>query len=529
MKSRTIPLTLAVSLLVIVSGTAVAAVQGSPSVSVSLNDDRVSAGEETTLDIVLANSGDVDSGSSTNPSLNSEVTTARGVTVAVESGDAPISVTTPEQSLGSLADGATTTVPFDISVDDDADPGTYRVPVEVEYDYYRLISETSGTRYEGSSERTRYVTLEVTDDATFEVLSVDSEARVDATGDVAVTVQNTGETAANSSSVTLESLNQELTVGGQTRSSRFVDAWEPGENRTFRYNVGASDDAEPEPYEFELTVAFDNPDGVRTNSTGNPIGIEPAPEQEFSLTPGSATLRAGEDGTIEATLTNEGPQTVSDAVVNWESDHSNLSPEETQYAVGSLEPGESTTVRFGVDASDSAREGPRQFSFSVDYRDSGGDQQESDSLDLQADVGAEQDEFAVESSNTTIAAGQTDTIDITITNTREVPLTDISAKLFADSPISAEDDEGFIAELGPGESETIAFSVSAGGDALEKSYPVSLDFQYEEPDGDTPVSDTYRVAIDVTTSGNGGGLPLGIIGVVLLVVAVGAAGYLRFR
>jgi hypothetical protein len=522
-------LTHAVSLLVIVSGTAAAAVTGSPSVTASLNDDRVSPGEETTLDIVLANSGDIDSGSSTNPSLNSEVTTARGVTVAVEDGDAPISVTTPEQSLGSLADGATTTVPFDISVDDDADPGTYRVPVEVEYDYYRLISESSGTRYEGSSSRTRYVTVEVTDDATFEVVDIDSDARVDSTGDVALTVQNTGETTANRSSVTLESLSQELTVGGAAQSSRFVESWAPGENRTFRFNVGASDTAEPEPYEFALAVEFDNPDGVRTQSTDNSIGVDLAPEQEFSLSDPSSTLRAGEDGDLEATVTNDGPQTVSGVVVNWDSDHSNLSPEETQYAVGTLEPGESTTVTFGVDASDSARAGPRQFDFAVDYRDQSGDRRQGDTLDVRAEVAEERDEFALEPSNTSVGVGGTDTIDITITNTRDVPLTDISAKLFADSPISAEDDEGFIAELGPGESETITFSVSAEGGALTKTYPVSLDFQYEEPDGDTPVSDTYRVGIDVTSAGGGGGLSLGLIAVVAVVLALGAAGVYRFR
>jgi hypothetical protein len=216
-------------------------------------------------------------------------------------------------------------------------------------------------------------------------------------------------------------------------------------------------------------------------------------------------------------------------VVNWESDHSNLSPQETEYAVGTLEPGESTTVSFGVDASDSAREGPRQFDFTVGYEDDSGDQQESDTLSVQSEVAASEDEFDVEPVNATISPGGSGTIDLTVTNTREVPLRDISAQLFADSPISADDDEAFVSELGPGESTTLTFSISAGGSALEKTYPISLDFQYEEPDGDTPVSDTYQVPVTVSSPNGGGGLPVVVIGAVLLVVVLGVGGYLRFR
>ena len=529
MKSRTISLLLAVTVMLIASGTAVAAVTGSPDLSVTFADNTVSPGEETTLDVVISNSGDLDSGSSTNPSLNSEVTTARSLRVDVDSGEAPITVLTNRQQTGDLATGSPRTVSFDISVADNAEAGRYSVPIELDYEYYDFISDSTGTRYESSVSRTVSVNIRVSDDATFDVVSVNSDARVDATGDVGITVQNTGDTAATDAAVTLASQNEEFTVGGGEQSSRFVDTWDPSENRTFVYRVGASSEVEPEPYNFDLSVAFDDTDGVREESAGSTVGIAPAPEQEFSLSNATGNLRAGEDGTVEATLVNDGPRTVDNAVVNWESDHSNLSPQETEYAVGTLEPGESTTVSFGVDASDSAREGPRQFDFTVGYEDDSGDQQESDTLSVQSEVAASEDEFDVEPVNATISPGGSGTIDLTVTNTREVPLRDISAQLFADSPISADDDEAFVSELGPGESTTLTFSISAGGSALEKTYPISLDFQYEEPDGDTPVSDTYQVPVTVSSPNGGGGLPVVVIGAVLLVVVLGVGGYLRFR
>ena len=102
MKSRTLPLILAAAVLVITAGTAVADVRGSPKIKVSLQEDTVAAGDETTLEVVLVNSGDLNEGSTENPSLNSGVTTARGLTVDIGDSDAPISVTTGTRSLGSL-------------------------------------------------------------------------------------------------------------------------------------------------------------------------------------------------------------------------------------------------------------------------------------------------------------------------------------------------------------------------------------------------------------------------------------------
>ncbi|GGN93310.1 COG1361 S-layer family protein [Haloarcula pellucida] len=641
MRFRT-PLTLIVVALLLSAGTAAAAVSGSPDIDVTFADNTVSPGEETTLDVVLVNSGDLDSGSASNPSLNSEVTTARGLTVDVKSGGAPVSVTTSRQSLGTLPQGPSKTVSFDVSIDEDANPGKYQIPVQLAYEHTSYISESDGSRDENEVTRTAMVTVHVTDDATFDVTNVESNARVGSTGTVAVTVENTGNEVARDAAVTLASRSGDLGVGGGTESSRYVDVWETGEQRTFRYRVSASENAESEPYQFDLSATFDDADGARKQSVGSSVGIapqpeqtfsvvntsnavavdntgsyavalrndgpvtvrdatvtvtsqssditfgksssttqyvgtwapgetrtvvvdataspdaetrsyalstsvqyedpegdagvdeglslglQPQPEQRFSLSNVTATLQAGEDGRLEATLTNDGPRAVRNVVLNWNSDHSNLSPQETQYAVGNLEPGESATVDFGVDASENADAGPRQFDFTAVYRDDNGDRRESDTMEVRTDVAASEDEFDIESANTTVDAGGTATLELTVTNAEDVPLTDISAKLFADSPISVTDDEAYIDRLEPGESTTLRFGISASGGAMQKDYPVSLDFRYEEPDGDTPVSDTYRVAIGVTSQG-GGGSPLATIGGVALVAVLAIGGYFRFR
>jgi len=518
--------------LVVVSvtaaGTAAADVRGSPKISATLQDDTVAAGEETTLDVVLVNSGDLESGSTVNPALNREVTTARGLTVDIQDGSVPISVSTDERSVGSLATGTPTTASFDISVDEDAEPGTYRVPVELEYDYYNTISERGGTRSSSSTAPTRYVTVTVSDDASFDVTNVSAGAQVGTTGTVAVTVENVGQTAARDSEVTLTSQNGELTFGTRSESTRSVDDWAPGENRTFRYDISATDDAQPESYPFQLAVAFDNPDGVRTESTGTSVSVTPAPEQTFSMSDPVSSLQVGSEGELEATVRNDGPHDADNVVLTWESDQRTLSPQERRVAVGSLPAGSARQVSFSVDATETAQPGRTQLDFTARYRNPAGDREQSDTLEVEAGIAPDSPEFDVDAANASIGAGQSDTIQVTVTNTRDVALTEVSAQLFADSPISADDDEAFVPELGPGESATLTFSIASDSGALTKSYPPSLDFEYTEPDGDTVLSDTYKVAIDVTDPSSGG-VPVGLVSVVTLGGVVGAIVWYRRR
>jgi hypothetical protein len=76
--------------------------------------------------------------------------------------------------------------------------------------------------------------------------------------------------------------------------------------------------------------------------------------------------------------------------------------------------------------------------------------------------------------------------------------------------------------LDPGESKTVRFSIGASGGALAKNYPVSVDFQYDEPDGDTKLSDTYRLAVAVEETEESGP-PLVLVGALVLTVLVGGA------
>jgi len=218
-----------------------------------------------------------------------------------------------------------------------------------------------------------------------------------------------------------------------------------------------------------------------------------------------------------------GPSTTSS--LTWASEQQNVNPTETEYAVGTPEAGESAEFDFDVEISDAARSGSRQFSLVAEFENDQGDERSSDSLTVRQDVAGASDEFEVDIVNANLSAGGSSTIELELTNTAGEELTDISAKLFADSPISADDDEEYVQSLEPGESETLVFGISAGASALEKQYPVSMDFQYDEPDGDTVTSDTYRIPVQVTTPDDGGGSPLALVGGIVLLVLVGIGAF----
>ena len=629
-----------VVVLSVVPAPAAADVEGNPEIDAALTDNTVTPGEETRLELQLINRGDVDSGSARNPQWADRVTTARGLTATVQDEDVPIDVRTGTQAVGTLPEGSAPPISVPITVDDDASPGTYTVDVEVEYTYTSRIDDNDGDETQRTVRRTVPVTLEIEDDASFDVVAVDSEVRAGSTETVSLTVENGGSTTAADATLALESPNADLTVGGAasgTRSvgtlapgeqttveyevtatpdthtgtyattltaqyetdgvsrvsdqtvalspdpqqefnvvnatsavpvadtgtvtvqlrndgplavddaevrlestsgqftfqgsasaSRFVGPWAPNETRTVTYDVGATEDAESREYTLSAAVTYRDDDGDTATAPSRSLGVTPAPEQTFAVSNTSATLAVGKDGQLRGTVTNTGGRTVDSAVVRFLSQSETVTAIETEAPVGNLAPGESVNFQLPLEVSSSAEAGLKQFSLSVQYRNADDQQRESDTVDIRADVGPDADDFALDTNGTSVSAGDSTRLEVEVTNNGDDVYTDISAKLFAESPLSANDDEAFIARLEPGESETVVFSVGASSGALAKTYPLSMDFQYDAEDGDTLTSDTYRLPVDVTEDSDGGGLPVVPIAVALVLLVVGVYAYRRF-
>ena len=537
-----------------------------------------------------------------------------------------IDVETNELYVASLPDGDPADLTLRANVPSDLASGTYRIPLDLTYEY------DNGAGSATERKVTRYLTVRVESGPRFSVVETNSTATVDGQGTLAVTMRNVGDTAARDSTLTLSTSSPDVSLGASDSSTRFVGEWAQGDNRTFTFDTALGDTATAGNYSLDAQIDFEKPSGTVGSSPSITVPLEAHPEMTFavsglqstlsiggtdtlsgtvtntgpmtahnavvefeetpsaeavgggyavgSLAPGESaefsfsvsidesadagprqfgiqtafrngdgdqlrsdivdirapvgandpgfevqnvesTLRVGEEGTLEGTIVNTGETRVSSAVVNFEDPGPTVTPVENSVAIGDLGPGEAANFSFDVEVTSSAGAGSQQFDLDVSYRDQDNAARASGAIPTRVPVGPGTAEFDVEPVDGSLSAGSGGEFRVTVTNTREYTVSDVSAKIYTDSPLSTSDDEAFVDELEPGESATLVFQLSAGGSATEKAYPVKMDFQYDD-EGDTIISDTYQIPVGVTAAS--GGLPTTLIVLVVVVLVGGGIG-----
>jgi len=502
---------------------------GKPNVDVYVPNNQVTPGEETTLDVYLSNDGELIQDGST--VWVDRVTTARGTVVELSARDSPIDVQTEAIPVGNVPTGTAGPVQISLTVPEGTPPGAYEVPVEVSYSYTRIVTLGSGEPEfsESTFSGDQTITIRVVDAPRFEVVDTQSTTQIGDRGEVTMTVRNVGTEPARDARVSVASSSDELSFGTESNSAdSFVGSWRPGETKQVTYALSATEDAIQREYSLTATIDYTDTDGVRQTAPELVTGVTPRDEQSFSLSDLDSTLRVGQEGTISGTVTNDGPATVYEPVLVVSGGSQNLDFTETEYALSSLSAGDSQSFSFEVDVSDAASTGRQQFSFDVNYQNEAGDDRTSTTLRRAVTVETRRDRFTVEPVESTLERGGSDTVTLRLTNNGAEPLSEVSVKTYFTDPLGSSDDEAFVPALDPGESTEIQVAASAGGDALTKQYPVSVDVQYTTPDGDTELSKTYKIAVDVVEpEGGGGGLPIPAIVGVVVVVALGAVVWRR--
>ncbi|GEM_PF-272637 len=414
-----------------------------------------------------------------------------------------------EVYVGDWEAGETRTVSSGFALSEEAQAGTYPITATVDF------------RADGADRTSREVTVGA-EAATrsFEAEALDSRLVVGDTGNVSLEITNVRDHPVEDASVQVSSPDPALDPLEEV-TEKYVGDWEAGETRTVETRFDLSADAPAGTYPVTAVVDF-RADGSDRLSREVRTGVEAADSQSFSLEDVESDLRVGEDGIVTGTVVNDGPEPVENVVVQVDDDGEEIVPEidsgpglgpnvfarETQYAVGDLEVGEKASFDLSFGITDEGEPGPRLLELDVRYRNADDDVRTGDPVDATVEVGDSRDEFTVEATNATIETGDTDRLELEVTNVYDEPLSDIEAKLFTNAPLEDGDDEAFVPELEPGASTTVVFELSAEEDATPQTYPVRVDFQYEE-DGDRKLSDTYRVP--VTVAEPEGGVPIALV------------------
>ncbi|KTG07598.1 COG1361 S-layer family protein [Haloferax profundi] len=474
----------------------------------------VQPGEETTVTVGFSN----------DPVKPEDVSkTAENVRVELRSANTPFVVRTGDVFVGTMNDSDTREVEFAVEAPENIAAGEYDLRLRVTYEFDNAHRRTYNLD----------VPLRVEERVRFAVVGSDSTVPVGGQGAVALTIQNVGELDARNTVVAVTSQSPEVTFDGTETATQFAPEWPVGENRTFVYDTSLSANGSTRGYVLAVDIVYEDPDGARSQYSPLAAGFLPVAEQSFSLENVESTLRVGDDGKLVGTVVNDGATPVRNVVVELSLPEGSATATETEYAVGDLAPGASAPFSFDVQVAEGADAGPRQYTATVTYRDTEGERRTSDDIDIRVDVAPSSPEFDVTVDEGTVAPGRSGELRVTVVNDRDETLRDISAKIYLEDPLSSGDSEAFVDELGPGESATLVFDVAAAGSALEKDYPVELDFRYENEEGDTTISDAYRVPVRVEAVENGGSLPFGlsfpIVGAAVLLVAAGGAGFLVVR
>lgn len=473
---------------------------GNPALDVYSPSPTVSPGERGPLTIQIANDGRVTEGI---PPTRGTVTTARNVRVDVDADGTPLTVRSGESSVGSVTEDRPRDVPIELEVPSDVGPGTYELTVELEYSYTSRVYRSLVRTNEETRTVTRTVDVVVEEGPRFDVRTLDTDAQIGGTGVTTVEVENVGTERASDVTLTLASESQQLTFDRAPTARAAVGRLAPGETTTVEYGVEVGADATERSYPVDATVTFDDAAGFDGVDERPSVQITPLPEQAVAVTGVDSTLRVGEEGTLEATVVNGGPDALTNAVLTLQPPAQNVEVVEPEVAVGDLAAGESIDVAFDVEVATAARAGARQFTLAAAYEGAAGEMRTADPVRFRGDVAPERDDFDVRTGNATVTAGETSRVVLSITNQRDETVTDVAAKLFASSPLSAVDDEAYVASLAPGETAEVPFRVSASGAALPKDYPISVDVQYVDAGGETRLSDSYRRPVTVVESSGG--------------------------
>lgn len=504
-------------------------VQGQPDLNVDVPDNTVVPGQTSELTLSINNDGRIIRGS---PEARDIVTSARNVRVKAEvDEDSPLKIETGRQAIGTVTEDEPRPAPVEVTVPEGTEPGMYDVDVELKYRHTSQLYQRTGVTNERSRTTTETIEVEVDNSPRFEISNVSTDVQIGDQGIMEATLKNTGAQTATDVRLTLGAkarpqAQSMLTVGaGQSDYTR-AGTLAPGEQTVVRYDIAVAEDASVREFAVEGNVQYTDTDGVEGSYQGLSAGVEPVGEQRFSFEDIESTLRVSEEGDIHGTVVNEGPTTANSVVVQFADESATVVPLENSVAVGTLEPGEGAEFRLPLEITGEAEALSKVFDMAVTYRNKDDESREFNDIYISADVASQRDEFLLDVEDRELSAGSSELVEVTVTNNLDESITDVEAKLFTDSPIVGEDDEGYVESLEAGETTTVTFEVSAESGATPRTYPLQMDFRYDDESGTSKISDTYRTAIDVTPAEDGG-IPWLLVVGVLVIAAAGGVFYWR--
>jgi hypothetical protein len=161
-----------------------------------------------------------------------------------------------------------------------------------------------------------------------------------------------------------------------------------------------------------------------------------------------------------------------------------------------FEPGATAPIRVRIAVKDHTPAGWYPAVLQATYRESDGSIRTTPSVPVGITV-AKGAEFRVDSPGVVISPDGTAIINVSYTNTGDSPAADAEAKVIGSHVIKPTKDTAVLGFLGPGETRTAQFEISAKSAMAGKRYPLDTEVKYRDGLGALMLSDRASLGVSV--------------------------------
>jgi hypothetical protein len=363
---------------------------GSPEFDAAISGtNEFSPGEEVPLTILVENSG-----LNIAKIIRSDIidrddvpNTAKLVKVELDSGGSPILVKSDKQMIGDIPGGTSKSVTFVVKIDDDAESGTYSVPLVIEYTHLSFAEEIGTqliTYTYSTKEETHYIDVNVKSDVSIEISEIATESlNVGTEGYIDLNIINTGNTDAEKAIIRLARNGNSPLV--PTDSSVYAGSFPSKSTITSRFKVAVSSDAEEQTYPLDVYVEYQNEEGEMVTSDIETMGVPVGGKIDFEVISTASTISPGQKKVLEVEYRNSGAATVYDAQARISAVDPFSSNDDTAY-LGDIAPGKTATARFEVSVDSTGTVKSYGLDSEIRYRDALDNSQISDAIKVQVEV-----------------------------------------------------------------------------------------------------------------------------------------------
>lgn len=363
---------------------------GSPQLSAYISGtNEFSPGKEVQLTVVIENTGlnefkFIQSGIVDRDDLPN---TAKFLTVALNSGTAPLVIKSDPQMLGDVKGASSVNAVFTTKIKSDAAAGSYMLPLTLNYTYLYLAEQygvdTIQYTYKQIDENIE-IPIKIKSDVSIDVLSATPEyLNVGTEGYLNMKIKNTGSEDGTKAIVKILRNGNSPIV--PTDSSVYIGDFPSGSIAECRYKVSISGDAERQTYPVDVVVVYKNNEGDFITSRNDTVGIPVGGKVDFMVISPPAETNPGNKKIISVEYKNTGETTIYSAQSRISAVDPFTSNDDIAY-LGDLKPGESAVASYEVSVDRSATIKEYGLDSEIRYRDALDNTYISDTMKVKINV-----------------------------------------------------------------------------------------------------------------------------------------------